>query len=57
MKEIKTVGYKIVFSTEMDRESIEEYIEELLREVEAKPSIAHVHEMTDEEVNETIKSF
>lgn len=56
-KEIKAVGYKIVFSTDLSSEEIEEKFDEFLREVDAKQQIAQVVEMSPEEVNKEIVFF
>lgn len=57
MKEIKTIGYKIIFSTELSHDDVEEAIDSFLREVDAKKSIAHTEEMSEEEIHKTIKKF
>ena len=48
--EIRTIGYKILFSTELSHDEIEEEIDEFLRKVDAKQMMAHAAEMTDEEI-------
>lgn len=57
MDNIKTVGYKLVFSTELSNEEIEEKFDQFLRDVDAKQQIAQVVEMYPQEVNEEIISF
>ncbi len=57
MDKIKTVGYKIVFSTELNQEEIEEKFDDFLREVDAKKQIAQVVEMSEKEVFDEIVFF
>ena len=53
-REIRTVGYKILFSTDRTRAEIEEAIDALLKEVDARKTIACAVEMNKKEILETI---
>lgn len=55
--ETRTVGYKILFSTHLSHDEIEDAIDEFLRDVDAREMISQVSEMTDEEIHTEIKSF
>lgn len=56
-KKIKTVGYSLVFSTELSKNEIEEEIDNFLRKVDAKEQIAIVDELSQKEILGAISSF
>lgn len=52
---INPKGYKIIFSTELSDDEIEDKIDDFLREVDEKEIMAHAQEMTQEEIAELFK--
>jgi hypothetical protein len=56
-REIKQVGYKIMFSTRLTRGEIESKIDSFLKEVDSRDAIAHVSEMNDEEIVNLVHEF
>ena len=50
-KEIRTVGYKVVFSTDLSHDEIEDAIDSFLKEVDARQMMAHAEEMSPQEIN------
>jgi hypothetical protein len=57
MREIKTMGYKIMFSTSLSHNEIEEQIDQFLSNVDARQMVAHAEEMSAEEIKNLIQSY
>jgi hypothetical protein len=43
-------GYKIIFSTDLSDNEIESEIDDFLRKVDARQAMAHIEEMSEEEI-------
>ena len=48
-QQIKVVAYKVMFSTVLSQEEIEQHIDDFLRNVDARQTIAYVEELSEQD--------